>query len=199
MKKLKLTLRLLLAAMLARMDRLSRPRGSVALANELAGRDPTGVTTGQISANATVPVTNTYIRAGKSLVYMIGTDSTATLRTFIQCSGAATKAAFPIGISDDAPYQAGDWMDVRQFGAEVGTEVGISAGSITDLDWVYAAANGLVGSCATATGSPTVWVIGKANKTVTGIGQEISFVPSVPFLLAITTAAPNTYAVANPL
>jgi hypothetical protein len=188
----------MLAGLLGAFD--WRPRGSIALANELAGKNERGITTLQIDTAATVPVTNTYIGAGKNLIYQIGTNSSATLRTGMVCAGGvtATKANFPLGISQDAPYQAGDFFDVEILGAIPGTTVGISAGAITDLDWVGSGANGLVISLATiANGS--YWCIGKATKTVTGIGQEISFVPCIPFVMSVTNGAPSTYAQGAPL
>jgi hypothetical protein len=177
---------------------LSRRRGSIALANELAGALYSGRESRQVDAGQTLPITNTYIGGGKFLVWMVGTGSTASLLTAALCSGAATKAAFPLGISRDNPFQAGDFVQIERFGATPGTQVGISLGAITDGDWVYSAANGLIGSAATV-GSVSVWVIGKANKTVTAAGQEISFIPQLAELWTVTSGTPNTYAVAAPL
>jgi hypothetical protein len=179
-------------------ERLSRPARAIALANELAGREHGGVTTVQVDSGQTTPVTNAYIGAGKYLVWMIGVNTSATTRTAALCSGAATKAAFPLGISKDAPYQAGDWLEIEQFGATPGTQVGISAGAITDGDWVGTAAAGLIQSLATAA-SASYWCIGKATKTVTAAGQEISINPCLPFLLAVTSVNPNTYAMGTPV
>ena len=199
MKKFALKRRLLLGCLFDILER--RPKNSIALANELAGRNDLGVTTVQVDTAQTVPLTNTYIGTGKNLIWQIGTNSTATLRTGMVCAGgqvAATKANYPLGISPDAPYQAGDWVPIQIFGITPGSLVGISAGAITDLDWVGPGANGLVQSLAVIT-TQNVWCFGKATKTVTGIGQEVSIAHCEPFIMNVNTGTPNTYAIGTPL
>ena len=187
MNKTKRLLSTVLAAVLGRFEP-RHPRGSVALANAVALMFEHGRETLQIDPTNTLPATNKY------LGYMRGSTQYYA-KTW---DGGSGKTSFPLGISPDAPYQTGDFLTVGRFGATEGAQQGLSLGAITVDDWVYAAAGGLVGSC--AQGNPgTVWVIGKATATVTAASQEISFIPISPVLWTVTQAATNTYAVATPV
>src|SRR5208283_3751608 len=106
--------------------------------------------------NQTVPVTS------KNLVYMRGTSG---YQYGMLASGLATLAAMPLGVSDDAPWQAGDLFAVKRFGRTPGTLLGQSLGAITIDHLVYSAANGLIGDLNTAPNG-TYWAIGRATKTV---------------------------------
>lgn len=169
-------------------------RQIVALANELGGIDPHGVESFTVDPTSTLPATGGVGSSGRQLGYMRG----SALNYVKLWDGGSGKTSFPLGISQDAPYQAGDRLAIRRLSAITGTEVGVSAGAITVDDWVYAAANGQIGSC--AVGNPgTVWVIGKATKTVSGANLEITFAPMMPTLFTVTQANPNTYAFATPV
>ena len=175
--------------------------GCFALGNELAGELATGIDSRQVDSGQSVPISNSYIGAGKYLLWQVGANSTAAVRTAQLCAGgvAATKANRPIGLSTDNPYQAGDIINLKLLGAVPGTLVGISAGAITDGDLLIAGPNGTVQTAAAPTATASYWYIGIATKTVTGAGQEISFIPEAPSVLAVTNGAPNTYAFGTPL
>jgi len=175
MKKMKLFAPALIAGI---MDHFAAPRGIV-LANELGLELSGGRETLLVDPNQTVPVTS------KNLVYMRGTSG---YQYGMLASGLATLAAMPLGVSDDAPWQAGDLFAVKRFGGTPGTLLGQSLGAITIDHLVYSAANGLIGDLNTAPNG-TYWAIGRATKTVAAASQDISFVPDFPWLLTVTTGA----------
>ena len=181
--------------------RRRRRLGLIALANELAGGLEHGLETRLVDSGQSTPISNSYIGSGKYLLWQVGANSTATVPSAQLCAGGvtATKANMPLGLSADNPYAAGDYIQIARFGAAKGTLVGISAGAITDGDWVVAGASGTVQTAASPTASTNMWCIGKATKTVTAAGQEVSFVPCLPFILNITNGTPNTYAIGTPL
>ncbi len=163
MKKFRIILSLIGAAMVAVFDRFAprRPRG-LALANELGGTFEHGRETLQIDPANALPV------ASKHLIYKRGSSQ--------YYASLADGASLPLGVSPDAPYQLGDFLDIERFGARIGTLLGLSAGTVTIDNLVYSAANGLVGDLVTA-GHGTFWVIGRATKTVGGASQEITYIP----------------------
>jgi hypothetical protein len=138
----------------------------VALANQLGGLFDFGKETLEIDPSTTFPV------ASKYLVYKRGSTQ--------YYAAIADGVNMPLGPSPDAPYQAGDFLDVERLGATVGTQLGYSLGAITIDDLVYSAANGLVGDLTTA-GHGTFWVIGRATNTVSAASQEIAFIPCFPY------------------
>jgi hypothetical protein len=152
--------------------------GAVALSNDLGGMFQEGKESFQIDPGAALPVSTRY------LVYKRGTSQ------YYAAVGDA--ASLPLGISPDAPYQLGDFFDVERFGAGGGTRLGCSAGAITIDHLVGAAANGLVQDV-TAAGNGTYWVIGRATKTVTAAGLEITFVSVAPYQVTVTGGAPFNY------
>lgn len=149
----------------------ARPRGSIALANELGGLFDHARETLQIDPTATIPVT------GKYLVYERGSS-----QYYAKPTGGVN---MPLGISPDAPYQIGDFLDVERFGASEGTQLGYSAGAITIDHLVGSAASGLVQDV-TSAGNGTYWVIGRATKTAPAANQEISFLTCPPYQVTVT-------------
>lgn len=145
-----------------------RPRrnGDVALANELGGGFAHGRETLQIDPGTTLPVSSKY------LVYQRGSGQ--------YYAAIAQGVNVPLGISEDAPYQLNDFLDVMRFGGTPGTMMGYSAGAITIDNLVCSAANGLVADVTTS-GHGTFWVIGRATKTVAQANLEIGFVPCFPY------------------
>jgi hypothetical protein len=178
--------------------RLGRPKGGmtpIPLANELGGMFDNGRETLQPDPSMTLPLSGGIDgTSGHYLGYMRGPAGQYYGKPWDGGSGASS---FPLGISVDAPYQAGDFFEVERLGAIKGIFAGISAGAITIDHYVYAAATGLVGDLATAA-SGTYWVIGKACKTAGAAGLEISFVPMFPFLLTTNGSGTYTYPT-NPL
>ncbi len=146
----------------------------VALANELGGFFDHGRETLQIDPTATLPV------ASKYLVYERGST--------LYYAKPSAGVNMPLGVSPDAPYQLGDFLDVERFGASEGTQIGLSAGAITIDHLVGSAAGGLVQDV-TAAANGTYWVIGRAIKTVAAANQEISFLTVPPYQVTVTGGA----------
>ncbi len=148
-----------------------RPKGAVALANELGGLFDHARETLQVDPTVTFPVASKYLvyERGSSLYYAKPTAG----------------VNMPLGTSPDAPYQIGDFLDVERFGASAGTQLGYSAGAITIDHLVGSAAGGLVQDV-TSAANGTYWVIGRAIKTVTVANQEISFLTCPPHQVTVT-------------
>lgn len=182
MKKIKVLVSAVLGSALAAYDRFTRRPGDVALANELGGMFDHGM------ESLIVDPTNTLPATGKYLGYMRGSTANYA-KTW---DGGAGAASFPLGISPDAPFQAGDFMTVARLGAIKGTQLGLSAGAITIDHLVCAAAGGLVGDANTT--NATVWIIGRATKTVAGANLEVTFVPCSPYLITSNGAGVFTAA-----
>jgi hypothetical protein len=163
---MKQNIQLLTLALLSAWDKFTAPPGGAALANELGGIFEHGGETLQIDPASTLPIASKYLiyKRGSSQYYAALADGTS----------------LPLGVSPDAPYQTGDFLDVERFGAIVGTQLGLSAGAVTIDDLVYSAANGLVADLITA-GHGTFWVIGRATKTVGAASQEITYIPCFPY------------------
>lgn len=145
-----------------------RPRGATALANELGGLAEHGRETLQIDPASSLPVPNKY------LIYKRGSSQ--------YYAAVADGVNLPLGVSPDAPYQGGDFLDVERLGATRGTQLGLAAGAVTIDDLVYSAANGLVGDLATA-GHGTYWIVGRATKTVGAGNAEVTYIPCFPYQL----------------
>jgi hypothetical protein len=143
----------------------------VALANELGGLFDHGRETLQIDPAVTFPITSKY------LIYERGSSQYYAKPT----SGVN----LPLGISPDAPYMVGDFLDVERFGATRGTQLGYSAGAVTIDHLVGSAAGGYVQDV-TSAANGTYWVIGRATKTVPGANLEITFVPCAPKQVTVT-------------
>ncbi|HEY3861641.1 MAG TPA: hypothetical protein VGO59_07125 [Verrucomicrobiae bacterium] len=154
---------ILQTASFALARRSARP---VALANQLGGVFDHGRETLQIDPSTSLPV------AAKYLVYKRGSAQ--------YYAAVADGVNMPLGISPDAAYQLGDFLDIERLGATFGTVLGYSAGAVTIDDLVYSAANGLAGDLTTA-GHGTFWVIGRAVNSVSAASQEITFVPCFPY------------------
>jgi hypothetical protein len=145
---------------------LGRKGRPIALANQLGGLFEHGCETLQIDPASSFPV------ASKYLIYKRGSSQ--------YYAALADGVNLPLGVSPDAPYQAGDFLDVERLGAIVGTQLGFSAGAVTIDDLVYSAASGLVGDLTTA-GAGTYWVIGRAANTVGAASLEITYIPCFPY------------------
>jgi hypothetical protein len=163
---MKRNIQLLTLALLGAWDKFTAPPGAAALANQLGGLFERGRETLQIDPTTTFPVSSKYLiyKRGSSQYYAALADGTS----------------LPLGVSPDAPYQAGDFLDVERFGATVGTQLGYSTAAVTIDDLVYSAASGLVGDLTTA-GHGTFWVIGRAVNTVGAASQEITYIPCFPY------------------
>jgi len=163
---MKRNIKLLTIALLRVWDSCTAPPGAVALPNQLGGLFEHGRETLQIDPSTTFPVASKYLiyKRGSSLYY----------------AALADGVSLPLGVSPDAPYQAGDFLDVERLGATVGTQLGFSAGAVTIDDLVYSVANGLVGDLTTA-GHGTFWVIGRATNTVGAANLEIAYIPCFPY------------------
>jgi hypothetical protein len=163
---MKQNIKLLTLALLGAWDRFTAPPGASALANQLGGLFDRGRETLQIDPSATLPVPSKY------LIYKRGSSQ--------YYAAVADGVSMPLGVSADAPYQLGDFLDVERFGATVGTQLGYSLGAVTIDDLVYSAANGLVGDLTTA-GHGTFWIIGRATNTVGAPNQETTYIPCFPY------------------
>jgi|SRR3984957_18796463 hypothetical protein len=163
---MKRNIKILTIALLRVWDSCTAPHGAVALPNQLGGLFEHGRETLQIDPSTTFPVASKYLlyKRGSTLYY----------------AALADGVNLPLGVSPDAPYQAGDFLDVERFGATVGTQLGVSAAPVTIDDLVFSAANGLVGDLITA-GHGTFWVIGRATNTVSAASQEIAYIPCFPY------------------
>jgi hypothetical protein len=146
--------------------------GAVALGNELGGMFDHARETLQVDPAASLPV------ASKYLVYERGSN--------IHYAKPTAGTNMPLGISPDAPYQVGDFLDVERFGSSDGTQLGYSAGAITVDHLVGSAASGLVQDV-TGAGNGTYWVIGRALKTVSAANQEISFLTCPPYQVSVAS------------
>jgi hypothetical protein len=133
-----------------------------------------GKETFQIDPGSTFPV------ASRNLIYKRGSGQ--------YYAAVCDATSYPLGTSPDAPYQAGDFLEVERFGAGKGTQLGLSAGAITIDHLVGTAASGQVQDV-TAAGNGTYWVIGRAIKTVAAAGQEITFVAMHPYQVTVTGGA----------
>jgi hypothetical protein len=173
--KLKLRIQIFLASF-APFAGWFRPRG-IALGNAVGLAFGTGKESLQIDPTATLPVGTKY------LVYVRGST-----QYLAKPSSGGSAAPPPLGISPDAAFQAGDFISVERFNATVGTQLGVSAGAITIDHLVYDAGATTVGTIGdlTTAGNGTYFVIGRATATVTAAGQQISFIPTAPYLLTVT-------------
>ena len=147
------------------------PPGGTALANDLGGMFEHGRETLQIDPATSLPAGSRYLlyKRGSSQYYATICDATS----------------LPLGVSPDAPYQIGDFLDVERLGPGRGTQLGYSAGAITIDHLVGSAAGGQVQDI-TAAANGTYWVIGRATKTVTAAGQEITFITTAPYQVTVT-------------
>ena len=174
MKKFKSILAPLPGTLAAFLER--RRRGVTALANDLGLMFEHGIETLLIEpASGSLPVTSRY------LIYKRGT-------TADNYCDVCTASDYPLGISSDSPYQAGDYVNIRRFGAKKGIEIGIAAAAITIDHLVYVTAAGKIADLTLAT-TGTLWVIGRANKTVaaTNSTMECSFVPCTPYQITVNS------------
>src|SRR3984885_10856654 len=140
---MKRNIKILTIALLRVWDSCTAPHGAVALPNQLGGLFEHGRETLQIDPSPPFPV------ASKYLIYKRGSSQ--------YYAALADGVNLPLGVSPDAPYQLNDFLVVDRFGATTGTLLGFSAGAVTIDDYVYSAANGLVGDLTTA-GHGTFWV-----------------------------------------
>lgn len=164
------------------LDRLTVPRGSVALPNSLALINEHGIESLFVDpASASLPFSSRYllIQRGAS-GYQYGDV----------CAGGPG-GAMPLGITSDSPFQIGDILNVRRLGARPGLEIGIGvAGKTVTIDkLIVSAAGGMIQDVTTlGAANGTYWVVGRAaaNLSATPSLQETPFVPCVPFQIVNT-------------
>ncbi|MGO8698565.1 MAG: hypothetical protein ACLQVY_12690 [Limisphaerales bacterium] len=146
------------------------PPGGTVLANELGGTVEHGRETLQIDPATPLPVGSHHLiyKRGSNQYYATICDATS----------------LPLGVSPDAPYQIGDFLDVERFGARGGTQLGYSAGTIA-FDHLVGTASGGQVQDVTSAPNGTYWVIGRATKAVTGAGQEITFITAPPYQVTV--------------
>ena len=181
MNKMKIRIAVLLGTLIARFERLFQPKNAVALPNALGLINEGGIESLIVDpASANLPFGNRYLiiqRGGSG--YQYGD----------LCAGGAG-GAYPLGISADSPYQIGDVLNVRRFGARPGLEIGIGvAGKTITIDkLLVCAAGGTVQDVTTLTVNGTYWVVGRAagSLTTTGSLQEVPFVPCIPWQIINT-------------
>lgn len=151
-------------------DRLLTPALAVALPNDLGAMFQNGIETLLIEPASTyLPVSH------RHLLYKRG----ATGAGYCDVCGVSD---LPLGVSNDSPYAAGDYLNIRRFGAKKGIEIAIAAGAITVDALVCTAADGKVQQLSTA-GSGTFYVVGRAVVTLaaTDPTMEIAFIPCFPY------------------
>jgi hypothetical protein len=180
-KKMKWFFLTALALLLDAWNRLTRPTGSIALANELGIIDKHGNESLLVDPASTFPVAGGGV-SGKYLAYERGAVYTE--------GRLAAGVNLPLGISPDAPYQIGDWFDVARFGAVAGTMLGQSGGAITidHLLGVSLLTPGVLVDLTTAANG-TYWCVGRATKTVPAANVDISFEPRAPYQVTVTGGA----------
>lgn len=174
--KMTLRIKIFMASIAARFAGWFRPRG-ICLANSVAIGFERGKESFQIDPTATLPVGTKYLNYMRGSTIYLAKPSTG---------GSA--APPPLGVSPDAPFQAGDYLNVERFNATVGTQFGVSVGAITVDHLVYdagATTAGTIGDLSTA-GNGTYWVVGRAIATVAAAAQQIAFIPTAPYLLTVT-------------
>jgi len=179
MKKLKLQIAIGLGTLFAWKDRLFAPRNSVALANNLALINETGIESLFVDpATVNLPFPSRYLliqRGGSGYQY-------GDVAQGVNC---------PLGVSSDSPYAIGDVLNVRRLGARPGLEIGlgIAAKTVTIDNLLVAAAGGTVQDASTITTNATYWVVGRAAATLstTASTQEVQFIPCVPFKATYTS------------
>lgn len=181
MKKVKIQFAILRGTLLALFDRLTKPAGSVALANNLALINDNGIESLIVDpASVNLPFSGRYllIQRGAS-GYQYGDV----------CAGGAG-GALPLGPSSDSPYAVGDILNVRRLGNRRGLEIGIGvAGKTVTIDkLLVSAAGGTVQDVSTLTVNGTYWVVGRAAATIAAAGStmEVQYVPCVPWQIINT-------------
>jgi len=104
----------------------------------------------------------------------------------------------PLGVTLDAPYNAGDPFEVIILGGHPGLFLGIATGAVTIDHLLVAAAGGKVTDITTL-GNGTYWVVGKAAATITATNStmEISYVPTLPYQITVSGGG-GTYALTAP-
>jgi hypothetical protein len=148
-----------------------KPEPGIVLANELGGLFDNGRETLQIDPSITLPVSSKY------LIYERGSS-----QYYAKPAGGVN---LPLGISPDAAYQVGDFMDVERFGATRGTQLGLSAGAVA-IDHLVGSATGGFVQDVTSAANGTYWVVGRATKTVPGANLELTFTPCAPYQVTVT-------------
>ncbi|MGA3268869.1 MAG: hypothetical protein ABSE16_18870 [Verrucomicrobiota bacterium] len=190
MKKMKLTVALMLGTLFAFWDRLTAPRGSVALANAL-GLFGAKAETLYLDPNSTYnsgnpwPGRNLLVQRGAS-GYQYGDLSAGTNR--------------PLGMTLDAPFNSSDPFEVQILGAHPGLflGVGVAAQAVTIDHLVVAAAGGRIQDITTL-GNGTYWVVGKATATIAANADlgEVPYVPCLPYQVTVSNGG-GTYAYTAP-
>ena len=181
MKKVKIQFAILLGTLLALFDRLTKPAGSVALANNLALINDNG-----IESLIVDPATSNLPFSGRYLLIQRGASG---YQYGDVCAGGAG-GALPLGVSSDSPYAVGDVLNVRRLGNRKGLEIGIGvAGKTVTIDkLLVSAAGGAVQDVSTLTVNGTYWVVGRAAATIAAAGStmEVQYVPCVPWQIINT-------------
>jgi len=162
--KMKVWFAALLGTLAAFCDRLFAPPDCVALPNELGLMNPEGKETFTIDAAQSLATP-----LSRYLLYKRGTAGTIYAEV---CDASSV----PLGISPDAPYQAGDLISVYRLGAVKGILIGLSAGAIALDAMIVAAASGKLQTL-TSIADGTYYIVGKCAKAVTAANQEVPFIP----------------------
>ena len=195
MKRIKIGIAVLLGTLAARIERLTRPRGSVALANAL-GLFGMKAETLYLDPNSSYgagawPLTNSERSA-----FLV--QRGASGYQYGDLSGGVNR---PLGVTFDAPYNTGDAFEVHILGAHPGLfmGVGVAGKTITTDNLVVAAAGGKIQDITTITANGAYWVVGKAAMTIpaTGTTMECSFVPCLPYQVTVSNNG-GTYAYTAP-
>lgn len=175
---MKLKFQLWLAALFAAVSAIINRIGGqpIALANEL------GLMQGG-HENFTVDSTESFPVATRYLNYKRGAGGD----NYAQIGDAAS---FPLGISPDAPYAAGDRFSVYRYGLVKHGLIGISAAAIALDDLILTAASGKVQGL-TGVADGTYWIIGRCTKAVTAADKEVAFAPCTPIKVTTVGAAPT--------
>jgi hypothetical protein len=179
MKKMKFQIAIVLGSLFAFIDRLTAPRGAVALPNALGLINEHGIESLLLDLNSVAaPFPGRYLLVMRGATgYQYGD----------LCGGGSTLAQMPLGPTSDSPYGVGDIMNVRRLGARPGLEMGIAAAAITIDHLVCATAAGKIADLTTIANG-TYWVVGRAVATIaaTSSTMECGYVPCNPYLLTNT-------------
>jgi hypothetical protein len=184
MKKMKIQTATLLGTLFAWNDRLTAPRGSVALANTLTTIEEHGVESLFVDpTSGNLPFANRFLVVQRGVSgYQYGDV----------CAGGPG-GSYPLGVCADSPFAVGDVLNVRRFSARPGLEIGIgAAGKTVTIDkLLVSAAAGTVQDITTITAAGTYWVVGRSasSLTTTGSTQEVTFVPCEPYQIVYSGSA----------
>ena len=189
MKKVKIQFAILLGTLFASIDRLFLHPRSTVLPNSLGLFNEHGIESLILDpATGSAPFGNRYLLVQRGASGAQYGDL---------CAGGAG-GNLPLGPTSDAPYAAGDVLNVRRLGVRPGIELGIATGAVTIDHILVSAAGGKVQDIATVTVNGTYWVVGRAAATIAANNStlEIPYVPDVPYQVTVSNGG-GTYAYAG--